>query len=83
MTTNGICKRQNRNYTLKVSYARKVERYETHSISRFTRKSKRINWRNKPLAVYVRVSENGLWNDGTYDNKRDFDKAIKVFLNEG
>ena len=69
-----------RNYTLKVfKDDREVQRVETHNLSLFTRKSRLINWLESNLEVYLRVSE-GSFNDGTYQNKKDFEIALKAFM---
>ena len=79
-----------RNYTLKIFHGQKVERYETHSIIRFLRKTRTIKWLDSMVKVYVKVyygmdkdvfdRKSHFYNDGTYTNKKDFDFALNAFL---
>ncbi|MFZ5366497.1 MAG: hypothetical protein ACOZBZ_04405 [Patescibacteria group bacterium] len=78
-------KNKNRlNFTFRViKNGKLVERYETHSIRRFYTKIRRINWQNRPLKVYLRVSYGGgSYNDGEYTNKKDFNQVLSAFLED-
>ena len=69
-----------RNYTLRVKDGLKVVRYESSKIRTFLNKTRTIKWQNKKIEVYVRISENGFWNEGVYTDKKEFEKALKAFL---
>lgn len=79
------------NYLFKVFINGKMtERYETKKLSRFLWKLRLINWQISGLRVYLRVSsgrslENhgrlaDFYNDGTYNNRPDFNQALAAFL---
>ena len=78
------------NFTLKVTKnGRVVQRVQTHSLRRFTKHLRTINWQNKPLKAYLRVSYgkrldywgklSNFYNDGGYDNKHDLWLAFNAF----
>lgn len=73
-----------RNFTLRVrNQDKEVSYIKTHSIRRFLPKTRLINWENKTLDVYLRVSYGkGFFNSGTYNNKKDFEMALAAFLEE-
>lgn len=78
------------NYTLKVfRNNQEIQSVRTHSIRRFTNSLRRINWRNGPSGIYLRVSYGkhvnslgetvAFYNDGKYRNKKDLWQAFKAF----
>jgi hypothetical protein len=71
-----------RNLTLKViRNGQTVQRCQTRSKRRFYNSVSRINWRDTPLKVVLRVNYgDGFFNEGEYISKRDFDLALKAFL---
>ncbi len=81
-----------RNYTLKIFHGQKVERYRTKSLRRFLRHARTIKWEDKPTKVYLKVSYEKFpdhrgklttfFNDGIYTNEKDFNLALKAFLEE-
>lgn len=79
-----------RNYTIKIVYPNgKVYRHEKRSRRAFLNKVATINWEKHPL-VYLRVSygmdtdafgiKQTFYNDGDYDNKKDFSLALQAFI---
>ncbi len=85
-------KNTKRNYLLKIIHGQKVERYETKSLRRFLNHTRTINWKDSPCRVYLRVSygkkedvfgkQATFYNDGTYENKEDFNLALEAFLED-
>jgi len=81
------------NLSFKVTKDGKViDRYSTRSKRRFLNRVRTINWRDKPLKVYLRINygkhlsnvgkiEN-FWNDGEYETKKDFWLALRAFLED-
>lgn len=65
---------------------------QTHSKRRFYNRIRTINWRNRPLKVYLRIyygkylSNLGkiepFWNDGYYESKKDFMLALNAFMED-
>lgn len=56
------------------------KRYESSYIRRFLTHVRTINWKVCP-SVYLRVSYgHGLFNDGNYTVKNEFDKALRAFM---
>lgn len=81
------------NFTLRVIKNNKtIQRVKTHSIRRFTNRLRTINWQNRPLKVYLRVSYGRkkcaqgcictFYNDGWYYNKKDLLWAFDAFTEE-
>lgn len=66
-----------------------IQRCSTHSIRRFRNKIGTINWEDRPLKVYLRVSYgkykdcfgkmSDFYNDGYYTTKRDLIYALQAF----
>lgn len=82
------------NFTLKViNNNRIVQRVQAHSLRRFTNHLRTINWQNRPLKVYLRVSYGehedcfgkvgNFYNDGWYGNEKDLWQAFNAFKDEG
>lgn len=74
------------NYTLKIFHGQKVERYRTKSLRRFLRYIRTINWQNKGIKVYLRVSYRKkldvigrYYNDGWYESETDLWLAFDAF----
>ncbi|MDO8570003.1 MAG: hypothetical protein Q7R97_00260 [Candidatus Daviesbacteria bacterium] len=78
------------NFTFKVVKNGKIiDRCQTHSKRRFYNKLRTINWQNKPLKVYLRISYGkrecnlgclcSFYNDGEYETKQDLMKALEAF----
>ncbi len=75
-----------RNYTVVIN----GKRYESSHIRRFLNHVRTIKWQVGHPKVYLRVSygmqkdnfgkNRTFYNDGDYDNKKDFDLALKAFL---
>lgn len=71
---------------------KKVYGYHSRSKRRFYNRARTINWKDKPLKVYLRVSygrSKDVWgkytnyyNDGDYDTKKDFWLALKAFCED-
>lgn len=69
-----------------------VERYHSKSKRRFYNHVRTINWEDGGIKVYLRVSYGkhfsnpgkleSFWNDGVYDNKKDFNLALKAFCED-
>jgi hypothetical protein len=81
------------NFTFQVEKNGKVvDRCQTHSKCRFYDRIRMINWQNDPLKVYLRVTYGKAkscfgkmekyYNDGFYDNKKDFLYALEAFSKE-
>lgn len=81
------------NFTFRViKNGKTIARCQTHSKRRFYSRIRSINWRNKPLHVYLRVSYGrclsvrkkieSFYNDGVYDNKRDLLATLRAFTEE-
>lgn len=80
------------NYTLKIIENGQPIRVQTHSLRRFTKHLRTINWQNRP-SVYLRVSYgkkedcfgkiSDFWNDGMYCNEKDFLLAFEAFKEAG
>jgi hypothetical protein len=90
MSINDSCK-QKMNYTLRVIVdGQRVQRYQTHSLRRFYRHLRTINWEKLGVEVYLKVSYGKqkdiygkmvtLYNDGVYDNKQDLMQAVNTFM---
>ncbi len=81
-----------RNFTLKLFFPSKVDRYETKSIRRFLNYVRTINWSNDLKKIYLRISYGKykdsfgklttFYNDGWYFDQPDFNLALKAFLEE-
>lgn len=78
------------NFTLKLLENNKVvQRLETRSIRCLYNKIRTINWIKPYSSVYLRVGYGKLlassgkyenfWNDGVYNNKKDFILALNAF----
>jgi hypothetical protein len=78
------------NYSYKVTKNRKtIQRCHTHSLRRFTKSLRTINWQNMPC-VYLRVlygvskdvnsRKVNFYNDGDYFNKTDLFQAFIAFI---
>ena len=71
---------------------KEVNRCQTHSKRHFYNRIGTINWQNKPLEVYLRVyyrkalsNYNRIepfWNEGVYNNRKDFFLALRAFLED-
>ena len=79
------------NYSFKViQNSRTIQRCQTHSIRRFTKKIGTINWENGQITVYLRVNYGryknnygklvNFYNDGEYETKKDLLQAFKAFI---
>ena len=80
-----------RTFILKVVVEGRIAlRRDTGKIQRFLHLTRLINWQDKGLRVYLKVS-NGkdkdhtgklveFYNDGWYENKEDFDLAYQAFI---
>lgn len=70
------------NYTLKVTHNnKKVVHLVTTKKKRFLCQTGTINWRKRNLEVYIKVYYNkGEWNEGIYTTRKEFDLALKAFL---
>lgn len=79
------------NFTLKVKENGKtVQRVQTHSLRRFYRHLRTINWEKRPLSVYLKVSygkQKDVWgkmvtfyNDGNYKTKQELLQAFEAFV---
>lgn len=78
---------------LHVKTPKGIKRHDTSKIRRFLHYTKLINWQNKNLRVYLKVTygkqrdhRNKLvqfYNDGDYETKDDFARAIRAFLERG
>lgn len=82
-----------KNYTFKVIKKTKVvQRCQTHSIRRFINEIASINWQNNDIKAYLRISYGTkkdhtgsmttFFNDGWYDNQKDFHFAFTAFRDE-
>ena len=73
-----------KNYMVKLYKNNQLKnRYETLSIRRFLNKIRSVNWENSTFKVYLRISYGyGIYNSGTYSEKKKFTKALKAFLEE-
>lgn len=79
-----------RNHILKVFKAKSMKRYESANSRRFLYYTRLINWNKGILKVYLKViygkdkdANNKMtlfYNDGTYTNKKDFELALKAFM---
>ena len=69
-----------------------IQRCQTNSKRRFYNNVRTINWKDKGIKVYLRVSygkrlscygkmEN-FWNDGVYDNEKDLELSLDAFTEE-
>lgn len=81
------------NFTFKVTKNNKViQKCQTHSKRRFLNQLRAINWKDKPLKVYLRVSYgkhedvwgklSSFYNDGWYENEKDLWLAFNAFSEE-
>lgn len=71
---------EKRNYIFKAKYGDKIIRHESANKRRFLYHVGTINWELCP-SVDLRVTYgDGFHNDGSYNNKRDFDFSLKAFL---
>ncbi len=79
------------NYSFRViQNNRIVQRCQTHSIRRFTKKLGTINWENGVIKVNLRVNYGryknmygkfiNFYNDGEYETKKDLLQAFKAFI---
>ena len=78
------------NYILKVFKAKTMKRYESANRRRFLYYTRLINWKNGISKVYLKVIYGKdkdaygkmivFQNEGTYTNKKDFELALKAFL---
>lgn len=86
-------KEKGKNYTLKVLINGKViDKVLTHSVRRFLTHLRTINWKNRGVKAYIRVSYgkkvdnygklSNFYNDGWYDNKKDLTLMFKAFDEE-
>lgn len=78
------------NFTLKVyEKGQQVKRLETSSKRRFLNHIRTINWQDRGIKVYLRVSygkQKDVWgkltnfyNDGFYEDRNEFWKAFEAF----
>lgn len=80
-------------FILHVKTFKEVVRHDTSKIRRFLRYTRLINWQNKNLQVYLKVTygkqrdhRNKLvqfYNDGDYESRDDFTRALRAFLERG
>lgn len=82
------------NFTLKViKNGKSIEQVRTHSLRRFLHHLRTINWENKDVKVYLRVSyrkhidvfgkRSLFYNDGWYETKEDLWSVSNAFKEEG
>lgn len=84
--------KNSRRFILHVKTPKGVKRYDTGKIRRFLRYTKLINWQNTNLQVYLKVTyekqrdhRNKLvqfYNDGDYESRDDFARALLAFFEE-
>lgn len=78
------------NFTFRViKNGKTIDRCQTHSKRRFNNRIRTINWQNRPLKVYLRVSYGvgedvfgkmvNFYNDGEYETKNDLLSALSAF----
>lgn len=81
------------NFTLKIfKNNRTIQRVQTHSIRRFHNRLRTINWKERGLKVYLRVSYGRhkdvfgkkitFYNEGFYENKDDLWNTLEAFRSE-
>ena len=72
-----------------VKNGKTIQRCQTHSRRRFYNRIRTINWQNKPIKVYLRVSYGRsktnrgtvetFYNSGTYSTKHELLDALTAF----
>lgn len=78
------------NFTLKIKENNKtIQRVQTHSLRRFYRHLRTINWQKHNLSVYLKVSygkQKDVWgkmvtfyNDGDYETEQELLQAFRAF----
>jgi len=81
------------NFTFRVvKNGKTIDRCQTHSKRRFLNRLRTINWEDKLLKVYLRVSYgkhedvwgkfSSFYNDGWYENEEDLWLAFNTFSEE-
>lgn len=77
-----MLKKNKRNYTLKVfENGKKVDRCQTHSLRRFRKHLRTINWQKSQLEMCLRVNYGkGFVNEGNYWTKKDLWLAFNAFI---
>ena len=85
-----MTKKNRSNFTFRViKNGKTINRCQTHSKRRFYNRIRRIDWQNKPLDVYLRVSYGygqdvfakmvSFYNDGFYKTRKELLKALTAF----
>ncbi len=87
---NAMRKRRRRFKLLVREKEKEVQRANTHSIRRFLKIIRSINWENPHCRVYMRVSDGRFsdnrrrfvefYNDGEYTNPEEFWQAFDAFI---
>lgn len=81
------------NFTLRAFEKNKViQRIQTHSLRRFLRHLRTINWQKPQSHIYLKVSYGKqedchgkmitFYNDGVYENKNDLQIAFNAFIED-
>lgn len=79
-----------KSYVLTVFKGEVVQRHDTSRWRRFLYQTRMIPWQKGQIKAYLKVNYKEDFfgkkimfsNSGTYDNKKDFDLALKAFLEE-
>lgn len=85
-----MTKKNKPNFTFRViKKGKTIDRCQTHSKRRFYNRIRSINWQNRPLRVYLRVSYGkqecnfgcvcNFYNDGYYETRQELMGALDAF----